>query len=212
MNGKIPHVPALLSSALLLTACGSATESTTTTTPGATIAPSSTTSDVTRDLAVTPEVRQSLLDAAVASHQLPPSDYVGLVAGTTYYAFDPSTGFYCAAAGLSPSPKSLRAQVGTQDDGAYNLFTRAAGTSTWTVYSDGLGAAQSSTRPIVIPAAVLAAWNWKVDSCQPPSGACSSLRTASTVRCRAARSIVRASGEYSTFLGMGIRECGPHPR
>jgi hypothetical protein len=109
------------------------------------------------------------LDAAAAYHHLPASDYLGLDAGTTYYAFDPSTERFYAAAGLDASPNSLQAQIGTQDDGAYNLFSRAAGTSAWTAYDDGLGAAQDSTCPIAIPVAVFAAWNGKANSCYPPS-------------------------------------------
>jgi hypothetical protein len=54
------------------------------------------------------------------------TDYTGLAPGTTYYAFDPVTNTYYAAAGLVPSPHSLKAQVGAQDDGGYNLFTRVA--------------------------------------------------------------------------------------
>ena len=151
---------AVLVSALALAACGSSTPTTSTTT---------TTSAVTRNLTVTPAVRQSLLDAGAKFHSLPSADYVGLDAGRTYYAFDPATNTYYAAAGLKPSPSSLPAQVGTQDDGAYNLFTRVAGATTWTVYSDGLGGVQGTKCPVTIPAAVLAVWHWKVNSCYPPS-------------------------------------------
>lgn len=118
---------------------------------------------------MTPAIRTSLLAAAAAYHQLPASDYVGLAAGTIYYAFDPTTNHYYAAAGLRPSPHSLPAQVGTQDDGAYNLFTRGAGTTTWTVYNDGLGGVQGTKCPLAIPSAVLTVWNWKLKTCYPPS-------------------------------------------
>jgi hypothetical protein len=118
---------------------------------------------------VTPAVRKSLLDAAAAYHQLPPSDYVGLNADATYYAFDSATNRYYAAAGLHPSSHSIQAQVGTQDDGAYNLFTRAAGTSKWTVYNAGLAGVQGSKCPLVIPSAVLKVWNWKLNTCHPRS-------------------------------------------
>lgn len=162
-------VLALVGGALLLSTCGSTSPTTTTT--GSTSSTSSTTSiaSVTQDLVVTPAVRLSLLDAAAAYHQLPASDYVGLDTGTTYYAFDPATKLYYAAAGLDPSPNSLQVQVGAQDDGAYNLFTKTSPPGTWKVYDDGLGAAQDSTCPVVIPAAVLAVWNWKPKSCYPPS-------------------------------------------
>jgi len=157
---------AVLASAFALSACGStsAPPTTTTTTPTTT-----STTALTRNLVVTPAIRQSLLDAAAKYHSLPSSDYVGLVAHKTYYAFDPSTNTYYAAAGLSPSPTSTPAQVGTQDDGAYNLFTRVSGVATWTVYNDGLGGVQGAKCPVAIPAAVLSVWNWKANSCYPPS-------------------------------------------
>jgi hypothetical protein len=166
MNPRVLILPALFSGSLFLSACGSTTTTPTTTTT--TSAPPSTTG-VTRDLVVTPAVRTSLLDAAAAYHQLPASDYVGLDAGTAYYAFDPTTNLYYAAAGLRPSSHSLPAQVGTQDDGAYNLFTRAPGTTTWTVYNDGLGGVQGTKCPLVIPSEVLKVWNWKVKTCYPSS-------------------------------------------
>jgi hypothetical protein len=169
MTRRTLIVPAMLASALLLGACGSSPASTTTAATTTSVAPTTTTIAHAEDLRVTPAVRRSLLDAAAAYHQLPASDYVRLRAGITYYAFDPARRTYYAAAGLVPSSSSLPAQVGTQDDGAYNLFTKLEGSSTWTVYDDGLGAAQDSTCPIEIPAAVLAAWNWQAGSCYPPA-------------------------------------------
>lgn len=120
-------------------------------------------------LPVTIKVRHGLFDAAAAYHQLPASDFTGFLANKTYYAFDSKTNVYYAAAGLVASPHSLQAQIGDQDDGAYNLFTRAKGVSSWTVYNDGLGGAQDSTCPISIPNDVLAVWHWKAESCYPPS-------------------------------------------
>ncbi|HVA71371.1 MAG TPA: hypothetical protein VNF08_08640 [Acidimicrobiales bacterium] len=162
----------LVGGSLLLSACGSTptaisstSSSTTTTSSGA---PPAFTA-VTRDLVVTPAVRSSLLDAAAAYHQLPPSDYVGLEPGTTFFAFDPTTNHYYAAAGPRPSGKSMAALVGTQDDGAYNLFFRPAGTSTWTVFNDGLGGVRGTKCPLAIPSAVLKVWGWRQNACYPPS-------------------------------------------
>lgn len=122
---------------------------------------------VATNLIVTPAVRQSLLDAGAAYHQLPVKDYVGLAQGMTYYALDVTTKTYYAAAGLDPSPSSLSAQVGAQDDGGYNLFVRRESTKTWTIYNDGLGASQNARCPITIPRAVLAVWDWRL-RCFPP--------------------------------------------
>jgi hypothetical protein len=124
-------------------------------------------SQVARNLVVTPSVRQSLLDADAAYHSHPPLDYVGLAKGATYYAFDAQNQRYYAAAALVPNSKSQSAQVGTQDDGGYNLFVKARGSTKWKVYNDGLGGAQDSTCPIVIPAAVRKVWNWTAHPCYP---------------------------------------------
>jgi hypothetical protein len=157
-------VPVLLIGSLLFASCGFGSTALTTTSLAAT----TTTRLQTQNLAVTPSVRQSLLSAAASYHQLPTTDYVGLDKGTVFYAYDPTTKRYYAAAGLDPSPNSLSAQVGTQDDGGYNLFVRVAGVAKWTVFNDGLGGALDSTCPLSIPATVLAVWGWKAHSCFPP--------------------------------------------
>jgi len=164
--------PVVLATALLLAACGSPSAvSTTTTTSSTTTSITTTTTNTslpTQNLAVTPAVIKSILDAGAKYHHLPATDYTGLDPGTAYYAFDPATNTFYAAAGLDPSPNSLKAQVGAQDDGGYNLFVRLASNTNWTVYNDGLGGADGSVCPIAIPASVLAVWNWKPKSCYPP--------------------------------------------
>jgi hypothetical protein len=157
----------VLASALLLAACGSPSAVSTTTTSSTTTTTNNS-SLPTQNLKVTPAVIKSILDAGAKYHQLPPTDYTGLDPGTAYYAFDPATNTFYAAAGLDPSPHSLKAQVGAQDDGGYNLFLRLASNTSWTVYNDGLGGADGSVCPIAIPASVLAVWNWRVKSCYPP--------------------------------------------
>jgi hypothetical protein len=164
--------PVVLISALLLAACGSPSAVTTTTTTSSTTTSTTTTttntSRPTQNLAVTPAVIKSILDAGAKYHQLPATDYTGLDPGTAYYAFDPANNTFYAAAGLDPSPHSLKAQVGAQDDGGYNLFVRLASNTNWTVYNDGLGGADGSVCPILIPPSVLAVWNWKPGSCMFP--------------------------------------------
>lgn len=164
--------PVVLASALLLAACGSGsaevTTSTTSSTTTSTTTTTTSTSQPARNLPVTPAVIKSILDAGAKYHGLPPTDYTGLDPGTAYYAFVPATNTYYAAAGLDPSPHSLKAQIGAQDDGGYNLFVRLASNKNWTVYNDGLGGADGSVCPIDIPASVLAVWNWKPKSCMYP--------------------------------------------
>jgi hypothetical protein len=119
------------------------------------------------NLIVTPVVRKSLFDADAAYHSLPPSDYVGLAKGITYYAYDSQNHRYYAAAGLVPSSKSQKAQISTQDDGGYNLFFRTRNSTKWTVFNDGLGGAEDSTCPITIPTAVRKVWDWTMHACYP---------------------------------------------
>lgn len=159
-------VTLILTGALLLSACGATNTTAPTTT---TAAATTTTSAATQDLVVTSAVRRGLLAAGAGFHHLPTSDFAGLDAATTYYAFDPSTGTYYTAAGLMARRSSLAAQVGTQDDGAYNLFTKRSGAATWTVYDDGLGGVQGAHCPIALPGSVLAVWHWSAHRCYPPA-------------------------------------------
>lgn len=156
-------------SGLVFAACGSGSPSST---PPASSTSTSTTSttvvaETVQNLVVTAAVRQSLLAAGAAHQQLAVSDYTGLAAGETYYAYDAATVTYWAGAALDPSPSSLQAQVSNQDDGSYLLFWKPAGGS-WRVYDDGLGGIGTTPCPIAIPAGVRAAWQWSADACRPP--------------------------------------------
>jgi predicted lipoprotein with Yx(FWY)xxD motif len=124
-------------------------------------------SPAAKNLVVTPGVRATLLATGAASHDLPLKDYIGLAKGVTYYAFDEANKTYYAAAGLDPSPKSMAAQVASQDDGAYYLFTRAFGATKWKIYDDGLGGSDGAQCPITLPSAVRDVWAWTL-KCSPP--------------------------------------------
>jgi len=122
------------------------------------------------NLPITAAVRTSILDGADKSHDLPIGSYIGLRAGTAYYALDEATSTYWAGASLIPNPKSQQAQVSVQDDGAYVIFERRTG-GAWSTFDDGLVGAEDSTcasAHIVIPPAVLAVWHWAPGSCTPP--------------------------------------------
>jgi hypothetical protein len=120
-----------------------------------------------RNLVLTSAVRQALVDVGARSHGLRAKDYLGLEKGTAYYAYDAANKTYYAAASLKPSPASMQAEIAAQDDGAYNLFTRASNTSKWTIYDDGLTGGDGARCPITIPAAVRHVWGW-TRACQPP--------------------------------------------
>ena len=148
---------------------------TTSTAPTTTSAPGGTSSSVvattapssgTRNLVVTDDIRSQLVAAGAQLNSLPATDYTGLRAGETYYAYDASTQTYWAGAGLDPSPSSTQAQIAAQDNGAYLLFERAA-SGAWKAYAVGLAGTEGATCPVQVPAAVLQLWGWTAGSCRP---------------------------------------------
>ena len=118
------------------------------------------------DLVVTDAVREQLVRAGAALHQLPASDYVGLEPGRTYYARDLATGQEWAAAGLQPAPGSYDAGVANQDQGAYMVFTRSPG-GAWRGWETGLTGGPPGRCPVTVPASVLAVWGWPAGTCYP---------------------------------------------
>jgi hypothetical protein len=165
MRTKVLTALVGIGAAVALAGCGS-TASTAGTTTTSVPATSSTTPSV-QNLAVTTAVRHQLLVAGAASHHLSPADYTGLAHGTTYYAYDPITRTYWAAARLVPSPSSNAAQVGAQDDGSYNVFVKAP-SHAWVAYPDGLGGIAGTHCAIVVPLPVRLAWVWSLST---PCGA-----------------------------------------
>jgi hypothetical protein len=159
--------PLVVACSLCFAACGSAATPPPTSTSASSTNPSAKSAAPAKNLVVTPAVRKSLFDADAAYHSYPPSDYRGLTPGVTFYAFDSQNDRYYAAAGIIPNAKSIGAQVGTQDDGGYNLFVMKRGATKWTIYDDGLGGAQDSICPLVIPAPVRKVWNWTMHPCYP---------------------------------------------
>ena|ERR1019366_8221939 len=152
-----------LAAGCTLAGCGSGSSPPATTTT--TTAPAA-----VKNLVATPAVKAALLAAGAASHRLPVSDYTGLAKGLTFYAYDPATGLYWAGAQLVPSPSSQAAQVGVQDDGAYDLFTMRAG-GHWTAYNDGLGTVPGSSCGAVVPLPVRTLWGWSTSApCGGPAG------------------------------------------
>ena len=121
-----------------------------------------------QNLVIDNKIRAQLVAAGAAVHKLTPKDYLGLVKGETYYAYVPAQGTYWAGAGLDPSPKSLPAQVGSQDDGAYMVFERH-GDGPWRVWEAGIPGDPQFTCAVKVPESVLKVWEWKAGTCNPPS-------------------------------------------
>jgi hypothetical protein len=150
---------------VVLAGCSSGSPQARSTTPAAgsassasastTTAPPTTTTLVTQNIVVTDAVRAALVQAGATLKGLAVSDFTGLAPGMTYYAYDATTATYWAGARLVPSSSSLPAQVSSQDDGAYLLFSMPAG-GVWTAVNDGLGGRPGSACPAPVPAAILA--------------------------------------------------------
>jgi hypothetical protein len=177
MSPRVIAAAALLTGAMVLTACGTGSTTTvtkTTTVVSTSIASTSSSGSSTtaqpkvENLVVDRTLRRQLLAAGAAMHQLPSSDYTGLVKGLTYYAYDPATGAYWAGAGLMASASSLKAQVGDQDDGAFLDFERPAG-GAWRAYPAGIPGNSNYSCAVTIPPAVLAVWGWPSGTCHPPA-------------------------------------------
>ena len=127
-----------------------------------------TTASGAQNLVVTNAIRTQLLAAGAALHQLPVSDYTGLVKGETYYALDPATGDHWAGAALIPGKSSQKAQIGNQDDGAYLVFRRT-GSGPWKAWDAGIPGNNNFTCAVMPPAGVLGVWNWAPRTCHPRS-------------------------------------------
>jgi len=118
-----------------------------------------------QNLLVDDALRAQLVAAGAKLNGLAPSDYNGLVHGLTYYAYDPVTLTYWAGARLDPL--SYQAQVASQDDGAYLLFSRPKNGS-WTAIPVGMaGGPEGGPCPTALPAAVVKVWGWPPGTCHP---------------------------------------------
>lgn len=141
---------------------------TSTTTPAAAVTTSTLPAAGATNLRVTDTIRAQLLAAGAAVKGLPTSDYVGLTAGLTYYAYDADTQTYWAGASLDPAPNAYQAQVDNQDEGYYLIFQRPAG-GNWVATQAGLTGGAGASCPVQIPNAVLSVWNWPAGTCNPPA-------------------------------------------
>jgi hypothetical protein len=122
------------------------------------------------DVAVTAAIRAQLVAAGAAVNGIPVAEYTGLAPGLTYLALDRSTNTYWAGARLVPAPSAdpsapTRAQVASQDDGSYYIFSRPEGGG-WTAHPAGASGPDTPC-PVPVPAAVTTVWGWPSGSCRP---------------------------------------------
>ncbi len=135
-----------------------------------TVPPATAPSSQASNAPISDAIRSQLVAAGAALNNIPVSEYSGLAAGLTYYAIDRTTNTYWAAARLVPVPSSdpatpTRAQVASQDDGSYYVFSQHRGGS-WTAYAVG-ASGPASPCPVTLPPQVLEAWGWPMGSCRP---------------------------------------------
>jgi hypothetical protein len=165
---------AMLVVSLTAVSCSGSPQSSTTTTSASSVSaqggPTTEAGPTAVNLTVTDAIRQELVAALAATINVPPSEYTGLAPGLTYYALDEATGTHWAAAkpvpAPSPDPNSpTQAQVSSQDEGSYDVFSQPAGGS-WTVYATG-NAGQGASCGVTIPPQVLVVWGWTPGSCRP---------------------------------------------
>jgi hypothetical protein len=116
------------------------------------------------NLPVNDTVRAELVTAGAVLTGVPASEFTGLRPGKTYYAYDPNTRTYWAAAALQASPTSFRAGVNLQDQNSYMIFKEPQA-GTWIPYADGYGGAPGQVCPL--PPAILDLWQWPPGACGP---------------------------------------------
>ena len=179
LSGPVRAGAAVAVAGLVLAACSSSSSSTTTSSPPTTASSTSSTAASTqsgsvKNLPVTDAVRTQLIAARAAQLGIAPSTFTGMAPGTTYYAYDSATNTYWAAGSMAvPNPTTMpatdsdlyKAQVASQDAGAYLVFSQPSGGS-WAVTGVG-STGPDSPCAVTVPAGVAAAWGWPAGSCRP---------------------------------------------
>lgn len=111
------------------------------------------------NLPVTDDIRAQLVETGADLLHQPVSAFSGLVAGKTFYAYDPATQTHWAAAHLAPT--TYQAGVADQDQNSYLIYRQPDG-APWVPYADGWG-----INPCPIPKSVLDVWQWPAGQCRP---------------------------------------------
>jgi hypothetical protein len=121
------------------------------------------------NLPVTDDVRAQLLQAGATLTDHPASEYAGLKPGKTYYAYDPNSDTYWAAAALS-GPKTFDAGVMLQDANSYMMFRKSGQGGTWVPIRVGYGpgAAMPPDGNCPLPPAIHDLWQLMPGFCAPP--------------------------------------------
>ncbi|HME75347.1 MAG TPA: hypothetical protein VKI00_06700 [Mycobacterium sp.] len=121
------------------------------------------------NLPVTDDVRGQLLQRGATLTGHPASEYTGLDPGKTYYAYDPNSDTYWAAAALS-GPKTFDAGVMLQDANSYMMFRESGQGGTWVPFRVGYGpgALMPPDGDCPLAPAIHDLWQWMPGICKPP--------------------------------------------
>jgi hypothetical protein len=110
-----------------------------------------------QNLVISDAVRSQLTAAFVAHYGISQSDVAGTYPGTVYYAYDPATDTYWAAAQFMPSSTApMNVLVEFQDGGNFGMFQKS-GSGPWQLSI--AGDPPSCSYPKFFPQAVLMAWS-----------------------------------------------------
>jgi hypothetical protein len=122
------------------------------------------------NLRVPDDVRAQLVQAGAVLTGRPAAEFTGLEPGQTYYAYDPNSDTYWAAASLS-GPKTFDAGVMLQDANSYMMFRKSGQVGTWVPFRVGYGpgALMPPDGVCPLPPAIHDLWQWPTGKCYPPS-------------------------------------------
>jgi hypothetical protein len=122
------------------------------------------------NLTVPDDVRAQLVQAGAVLTGRPAAEFTGLQPGETYYAYDPNSDTYWAAAALS-GPKTFDAGVMLQDANSYMMFRKSGQVGAWVPFRVGYGpgALMPPDGDCQLPPAIHDLWQWPTGKCYPPS-------------------------------------------
>jgi len=120
------------------------------------------------NMPLTDDVRAELVQAGAVLTGRSASEFTGLRAGKSYYAYVPGQDMYYAAAALDGAKTEIAA-INLQDQNSYMMFRKAGDPgATWVPTATGFGPISAGEAPCPIPQSVRDVWQWPAGKCYPP--------------------------------------------
>jgi len=124
-------------------------------------------SDSPVNMPLTDDVRAELVQAGAVLTGRSASEFTGLRAGKSYYAYVPAQDMYYAAAALDGAKTEIAA-INLQDQNSYMMFRKAGDSgATWVPTATGFGPIAAGEAPCPIPQSVRDVWQWPAGKCYP---------------------------------------------